>query len=196
VTTDVAESLKVTELTAKTTYHFRLVVTSNAGLVNGNDGEFTTLPLAPTVTTGAAGPVTQTSAAVAGEVNPKGAIASCHFDYGLTTSYGSTAGCPTDPGSGESGIAEQVDLTGLAPGTTYHYRLVGANAGGTTNGLDQSFTTQSPPPAPLPPVAVLPPPTEVPISTPTAPKCKKGFQKKRVHGKLKCVKRKKKHRHR
>jgi hypothetical protein len=33
------------------------------------------------------------------------------------------------------------------------------------------------------------------VSAPKPLKCKKGFQKKKVHGKLKCVK-KKRHRHR
>jgi hypothetical protein len=32
-------------------------------------------------------------------------------------------------------------LTGLTPNTTYHFRVKGVNTGGTTNGLDQSFST-------------------------------------------------------
>jgi len=32
-------------------------------------------------------------------------------------------------------------ITGLVNGTTYHYKVVGASVGGTTNGFDKTFTT-------------------------------------------------------
>jgi hypothetical protein len=189
VTTDVSESVEVTGLTAKTGYHYRLSVTSNAGTVVGNVEEFTTLPQPPAVTPEAASGITQTSATIAGAVNPNGGASSCQFEYGTTTSYGSVGQCATNPGGGEVPVAEHLALTGLAVGTTYHYRLVAINAGGTTKGADLSFVTQSPPPPPEPvpsgPVVVVPKPL----------KCKKGFQKKKIRGKLKCVK-KKRHRHR
>jgi len=199
VTTDVAESLNVTGLSPKTTYHYRLSVTSNTGTVVSGAEEFTTLSPAPTVTTDPASAITQTGATIGGSINPNGGASNCHFEYGATTSYGSTAPCTTDPGAGESAIAEHVELTGLTAGATYHYRLVGANAGGTTKGLDLSFTTLSAP-APPPPVQPELPPVIAPIDigTPAPPKplkCKKGFQKKKVHGKLKCVKKKKHRRH-
>ncbi|HEY6550500.1 MAG TPA: NHL repeat-containing protein [Solirubrobacterales bacterium] len=193
VTTDVTQKKAVTGLSVNTTYHYRLVVTSNAGLVNGNDREFTTLPLAPTVTTGAASGITQTAATLAGAIDPHGSAASCRFEYGTTATYGSTVACPTDPGASEGAVSEQLNLTGLAAGTTYHYRLAGTNGGGTTNGLDLSFTTQAPPVTPLPPITQPePPPVVPPVATPPKPlKCKKGFHKKKVHGKVKCVKLKK-----
>ena len=34
-----------------------------------------------------------------------------------------------------------IALSGLTPGTTYHYRLSGTNANGPTNGPDHTFTT-------------------------------------------------------
>ena len=45
-------------------------------------------------------------------------------------------------------------LTGLEPGTTYHYRLVASNSSATATGADATFTTQAvpPPPALQPPV--------------------------------------------
>src|SRR5262249_603512 len=36
--------------------------------------------------------------------------------------------------------------TGLRPGTAYHFRVVAANADGTTAGVDQTFTTSGTPP--------------------------------------------------
>lgn len=185
VTTDVAEKTAVAGLSANTTYHYRLVVTSNAGLVEGNDSEFTTLPPAPAVTTEAASGVTQTAATLAGAINPHGGAASCRFEYGTTSAYGGTQACATDPGSGEGTVAEHLGLTGLIAGTTYHYRLVGTNKGGTTNGLDLTFTTSPP----SPPV-VQPQPQPVPpvVTPPKQLKCKKGFHKKKVRGKVRCVK--------
>ncbi len=186
VTTDVAQKKTVAGLSANTTYHYRLAVTSNAGLVNGNDREFTTPPPAPVVTTEAASGITQTAATLAGAIDPKGGAASCRFEYGTTTAYGTTAACVMDPGAGEGPVSEQLNLTGLTAGTTYHYRLVGTNGGGTTNGLDLSFTTQ---PAPsVPPIVQPLPQPQLPAPTPKRLKCKKGFHKKKVHGKVRCVK--------
>jgi hypothetical protein len=195
VTSDVAQSVKVTGLVAATTYHYRLVVTTNAGSVDGNDGEFTTLPPAPSVTTGAALGVGSSAATIAGTIDPNGSLSSCRFEYGSSTAYGTIVPCATDPGEGSDPVAEQLVLSGLSPRTTYHYRLVGSNAGGTTKGLDATFTTQALPPATLPPPEQSQPALPV-ITPPQALKCKKGFRKKRVRGKLKCVKKKRPKRHR
>jgi hypothetical protein len=184
--------VETTGLSQNTAYHYRLVVISNAGRVDGNDEEFTTLPPPPAVTTEPASGITPTGATVAGTINPNGGAASCHFEYGTTVAYGGIGVCATDPGGGKGLVAQHLDLTGLTPATTYHYRLVGTNAGGTKKGLDISFTTQSPP---LPPPT--PPQPQPPIVTPPNQlKCKKGFRKAKVHGKVKCVKRKKRRKHR
>ncbi len=195
VTTDVAQSRKITGLTPMTTYTYRLVVTSNAGTTQGGNQSFATLPPPPVVTTGVASGVDQTVATVTGTIDPNGATSSCQFEYGPTISYGTVRSCATEPGAGSDPVAEQLDLSGLTPNTTYHYRLVGNNAGGTTKGSDASFTTLSPPPPASPPQQPSQP--APPAATPPKPlKCKKGFRKKKVRGKLKCVKKKPKRRHR
>lgn len=87
---------------------------------------------------------------------------------------------------------------GLVEGTTYHYRLTVTTDAGTAEGEDVEFTAVDPflPPSspPVTPVGQPPPAVVVPTPTPIVRKpplrCKKGFQKKRVRGKLKCVKRK------
>jgi hypothetical protein len=152
------------------------------------------LPETPVVVTMAAFGVTQTGATLAGTIDPGGAAASCHFEYGPTTAYGSTAPCSVDPGQGTAPVAEHADLSGLSPGSTYHYRLVGTNAGGSASGADLSFTTASPPPPVVPPSTQPPPPTSTP--KPPALKCKKGFRKAKVRGKVRCVKKKRKRKHR
>jgi hypothetical protein len=75
-------------------------------------------------------------------VNPNGGkVSACNLEYGTTTSYGSSAPCTPSPGSGTSAVAVSAAVTGLTSGTTYHFRVSATNAGGTSNGSDQTFTT-------------------------------------------------------
>jgi hypothetical protein len=109
---------------------------------------------APSATTGPALSVATSSANVTGSLNPNGQSTTYSFQFGTTTGYG----FQTNPQSAGSGSEDQVVsriLTGLRPGTTYHYRLIATNASGTTVGTDLTFTTLgAPPPAPK-----SPPPT-------------------------------------
>jgi hypothetical protein len=98
--------------------------------------------LLPDVTTGGASEVTGTSAKLEAVVNPDGqAVTSCEFEYGLSTTYGQTAPCAPEPGSGTSPVAVGASLTGLVPMTTYHYRVVAGNGNGQRNGAAGSFAT-------------------------------------------------------
>jgi Ca2+-binding RTX toxin-like protein len=111
--------------------------------VPGKDNSFGTgklqlLAAAPTGATGVVGAVGALSARVTGTANPKGG-ASYYFDYGLTTSYGSKT--TTQSADGISDLAVAGTLTGLAPATTYHYRLVVTSPFGTFAGADQTVTT-------------------------------------------------------
>ena len=136
--------------------------------VNGDATVTATFALdAPTVTTGAASNVTQTGATVAGTVNPNGAnVTGCRIDYGTSASYGSQVPCGSAPGSGTSPVGVAATLSGLTAGTTYHYRVVAANAGGTTSGGDATFTTAAAPTCATN-ASLCPPP---PHRTPGAPK--------------------------
>jgi hypothetical protein len=102
-------------------------------------------PSMPSVVTGSASAVGTNSATVAGSVNPNGQATVYHFEYGPSTTYGSRAPAPPDPsaGSGTTAQAVSANLTGLSPGTTYHYRLVASNASGTQFGSDQTFATST-----------------------------------------------------
>ena len=100
----------------------------------------------PDATTGAASGVSDTKATVEGGVNPEGTATQWQFEYGTETSYGSTApASPQSAGNGTSEVPVSTELSGLAAGTTYHYRLVAIGANGTTYGADETFTTQAPP---------------------------------------------------
>jgi hypothetical protein len=101
----------------------------------GGGGGTTQQP--PAVTTDPATAVTATAAALNGTVS---GAATYQFDWGTTTAYGNTAGAGS-AGSGTSAVAVSAALTGLAPATTYHYRVQATNPAGTTFGADQTFTT-------------------------------------------------------
>ncbi|HSZ70739.1 MAG TPA: hypothetical protein VK756_10295 [Solirubrobacteraceae bacterium] len=138
----VAVSAAVTGLSANATYHFRVVATNAGGTSEGADRTFKTLPNAPTVTTGAASAVAQTTTTLNATVNPNGAeVSSCEFEYGTTSSYGSSAPCSSLPGSGTEAVGVAAALKGLAANTTYHFRIVATNAGGTSEGSDRTFKT-------------------------------------------------------
>jgi hypothetical protein len=131
----------------QTTYHYRVVAINASGTTLGADVSFTTpKPPAPTVATGHARDVTQTSATLSGTVNPQGESTSYVFDYGTSTAYGSQTAVAS-AGAGTKAISVTQSLTGLAPGTTYHYRLAATNANGTTTGHDVSFKTAGVPAA-------------------------------------------------
>ncbi|HEY3866381.1 MAG TPA: family 16 glycosylhydrolase [Solirubrobacteraceae bacterium] len=104
-------------------------------------------PLPPEATTSAASGVTEEQATLNGSVNPKGTATSYYFQYGKTTSYGSRTEPEGNAGSGQGSVGESATVAGLDPGTTYHYRLVAASAGGTSYESDQTFTTVSRPSA-------------------------------------------------
>jgi hypothetical protein len=94
----------------------------------------------PLATTSTASGVTFGAATLKGTVDPSARETTAVFQYGATTSYGSTLDLGV-VGSGIGPVAVSAGLTGLRQGVTYHYRLVATNAEGTTAGADQAFTT-------------------------------------------------------
>ena len=96
---------------------------------------------APSVTTSAATNVTSSGATLNGTVNANNASTTVTFEYGADTTYGTTATAAESPVTGTTDTAVSYVLGGLSPNTTYHFRVVGQNSAGTTNGSDQTFTT-------------------------------------------------------
>jgi hypothetical protein len=94
---------------------------------------------APAAVTGAASAVTATTATLNGTVSPNKESTTYWFEYGTTTAYGSQT--PVDTVTGNADKAVSADLTGLAPSTTYHFRLVANNPSGRATGADATFTT-------------------------------------------------------
>jgi len=139
-TTITSVSAPITGLAPNTVYHYQVGGTNTGGTANGNDMTFTTLPVAPVITTAGATTGTYTTT-LNGTANANGASTNVSFQYGLTTGYGSTVNAIQSPVTGTTVTAVSSGITGLSPNTSYHYRCTGTNAGGTTNGNDMNFTT-------------------------------------------------------
>jgi hypothetical protein len=132
-------SATISGLSVATTFHYRLVASNAAGTSLGADRTFTTQG-PPAVGTAQSRDAIATTASVFSWVDPDGRPTTYHFDYGTTTSYGSRT--PTrDAGSGTGQLGISEALTGLAPATTYHFRLVASNSAGTVSSADATFAT-------------------------------------------------------
>jgi RHS repeat-associated protein len=134
----------LTGLTVGTTYHIRTEAVTATTTVYGADQSFVTTggSTPPTVSSAAATNISSTWATLNGNVSNMGSAASVSvsFDYGPTTSYGSNITAVPSPMTATGSFT--INLTGLTPGTVYHYRAK-ATGNGTTNGGDQQFTTSS-----------------------------------------------------
>jgi hypothetical protein len=139
---DVPVSAMLTGLAPDTTYLYRIVVKDGAG--NGYFGavlSFDTGPGgAPIAATGAASSVTSSGATLAGTLDPHGAATAFTFEYGTSLSFGSISAVDS-AGGGNGARSVSLPVSGLAPNTTYYYRLVAANTSGTTSAAVASFTT-------------------------------------------------------
>ncbi len=134
-------SADISGLSASTTYHFRIVAINSVGTGYGSDRTFTTLSATgpPVVTTNPATLIASFSATLNGSVNPHGLTTIVYFQYGPTSSYGSTT--PVQPQGGSRFRNISANLSGLSASTTYHFRIVAINSAGTRYGSDRTFTT-------------------------------------------------------
>ena len=96
----------------------------------------------PSVTTGGVSSVTFSSTTLHGAVNAHGLPTTYVFQYGPTSGYGAqTSSMPA--GNGTITLTFSASVSGLQPGTAYHYRVVATNSSGTVDGKDRTFTTAS-----------------------------------------------------
>jgi hypothetical protein len=147
------------------TYDYRLLA-RNVNLAEATSVEtFTTVfPfLAPSIEAVSASAVNSTSAVLNAEVNPNHYATSYHFEYIDNTTYEADlatgdgfqhagripAGADAILGATGTPQSARQLVAGLAPATTYRYRLVADNGHGETSSLVQGFVTQSAIPSPL-----------------------------------------------
>ena len=100
---------------------------------------------APSVNSGAASAVTQTTATVAGTIPATGctAVSAYGIEFSITNGFPNGTGTAV-ASTNLTGINFSSALTGLSPSTTYYYHAYATNAGGTNYGTQGSFTTSAP----------------------------------------------------
>lgn len=117
----------------------------------GGGGESTSSPgSAPIATSVAATSINGNNATLNGTVNPNGLPTQVWFEYGTDPGLQTPSSSPKqDAGNGLIAQSVSTNLSVLAPGTTYHFRVCAENSGGYAEGQVMSFTTASPasPPA-------------------------------------------------
>jgi hypothetical protein len=96
--------------------------------------------IVPTVTYGPVSSPTTTSGTLNAHVDPNGGgnVTECKFQYGTSTSYGTTLGCSAESFSAPTDVS--TSISGLSTETTYHYRVVVHNENGVKYGADQTYT--------------------------------------------------------
>jgi hypothetical protein len=100
---------------------------------------------APTVELEFSTNVGVSTATIGANIDPQEAATSYHFQYGTSTSYGTSAPLPDAAiGTGASNVKVTLPIAGLQAGTTYHYRVVATNAEGVTDGPDHVLKTFTP----------------------------------------------------
>jgi hypothetical protein len=82
------------------------------------------------------------SATLAGTVDPEGLPTTYFFEYTTAASFSGAARTAVSPaGQGNAPRPVRAAISGLAPNTTYHYRLLATNSSGTTTGVAATFVT-------------------------------------------------------
>jgi NHL repeat len=143
-------SVPITGLTRRTIYHYRAVCENAAAEANpGPDQTFETLPPVSIDSTSVSD-VTAESATLEASLNPQGLLSTYHFEYdtvpyaGGEGPHGTAVPFPAGSlGSGEADVSRSAQIQGLAPGTTYYFRVVAENELGAEAGPGVAFTTQT-----------------------------------------------------
>jgi sugar lactone lactonase YvrE len=122
-------------------YRYR-VSSSNANGTSISTSETFTTDRTPLISVVLAPQVNDTTAQLQTKINPNGTPTTYRFEYGTDTSYGSNVPVPDgDLGEGTSLVTATQAISGLQPGTTYHYRVSATNLTGTSVSDDFTFRT-------------------------------------------------------
>ncbi|MBC7080660.1 MAG: PKD domain-containing protein [Thermoplasmatales archaeon] len=134
-------SSKISGLEVNKTYYFRAVAKNLQGIAYGEEKNFTTKVILPSVSTLSAENITSNSAYLKGKLDDRGGDEYCQvwFEYGETTSYGFATGILTINKNEEFSIK----IENLTSGKTYHFRAVAKNSKGISYGMDKTFKTNS-----------------------------------------------------
>ncbi len=131
------------------TYRLRLFANrplfGGTGATTSAETIFTMDPIPPSAETVGWPYRTSTTLSLAARINPHNTATTYYFEYGPTSSYGSTVPAAEDGDAGDGALAKLVleELSGLAPSTAIHYRIVASNAAGTVTGEDRVASTRA-----------------------------------------------------
>ena len=132
---------KVGDLLPGTVYHYRLSAASKLGGISGSDRTFRTKghPL-PGAATGPPERVGLRQATLTGTIEPNGAETAYSFQYGTTEAYGLQTALASVP-AGTAPVPVATRLSGLSPGTVFHYRIVALHGSFASYGADATLVT-------------------------------------------------------
>ena len=149
-TSPVAVSAALGGFAAGSTIHYRLAASSENGVSHGVDAVVTLLPPLPAVATGPPSGLTQSSATLTASVDPEGApLTACAFEFNTSETY---VPCSSTPAATQGPVAVSAKVTGLSPSTDFRYRILAANASGTSYGEVEEFVSLAAAIAPVSPV--------------------------------------------
>ena len=133
----------IENLSPGTKYYFRGYVMNGAEAKYSFNTKDITTPFLPLATTVAATNITSISATLNATINAQNTIVTLSFEYGTSTSYGSTTNATPATIAGNIASSVSANITGLTASTLYHFRLKSVSTGGTTYSSDLIFTTTS-----------------------------------------------------
>jgi hypothetical protein len=138
-------SATLTGLQAAIPYHYRLVAESAAGRRTLGEDRTANASEAPAIDASRAEKLTTTSADLEAKINPQGSETTYHFEYGTSTSYGTSIPAPDAAvGSDEGDDVVTEHISSLKEGVVYHFRVIATNQYGATTSEDQTFTFEPP----------------------------------------------------
>ena len=142
--TNTAVMKNLTGLIGNTTYHYRVKASNAVDISTGSDLTFTTLgglPIIVSVGDSLAPWPTTINTILYGSVNAVGSNTTVTFEYGTTTSYGTSLS--TTPsvltGGTNSYVSASITNSGLISATLYHFRAKAVNSFGTVYSNDATF---------------------------------------------------------